>query len=85
MFENEVFDVLKFDVDSEDLHEYNGHFAKLPNSDSYPDYHPHCTIAYLNKGMAKNYHGKLAKPFIITPNQIKYSKSSGENKLYNLT
>jgi 2'-5' RNA ligase len=84
-FENDGFDVLKFDVDSEDLHTYNGHLSQLPNSDEFPEYHPHCTIAYLNKGVAKNYHGKLAKPFVITPNQIEYSKSNGEIKFYNLT
>lgn len=83
-FTNDEFDVLKFDVDSPDLHGLNKIFSELPNSDSFPTYHPHSTIAYLKKDMAKQYHGKLAKPFVITPTQIKYSKSDGSRKFYDL-
>ncbi len=42
-FTNPKFDVLKFDVESSDLHKYNKIFRKLPHTNDYPDYHPHCT------------------------------------------
>jgi 2'-5' RNA ligase len=84
-FKNEEYDVLKFDIDSPDLHGHNKIVSQLPNSDEFKEYRPHATIAYLNKGAADKYHGKLAKPFVVTPSQIKYSKVDGTNKLYNLS
>ena len=83
-FENDQFDVLKFDVDSPDLHKCHAQVCQLPNSDEFPQYHPHATIAYLQKGTAKGYHGKLSKPFVINPNQIKYSKADGTVKYYKI-
>jgi hypothetical protein len=49
-FENEKFDVLKIDVDSEDLDKINEELKKLPNENSYPDYKPHVTLAYVKSG-----------------------------------
>lgn len=53
------YDVLKFDVESEDLNELNAMVSKsLEATDTHPTYHPHATIAYLKKGEAKKYvHG----------------------------
>lgn len=61
MFENDdtPYDVLKFDVSSQDLHRLH----KLLNSslevtDTHPKYKPHATIAYVLKGTGKKYvHG----------------------------
>lgn len=58
LFENDDYDVLKFDVqdDSGVLEVVNStleHRHKYEND--YPDYHPHCTVAYLQKGMGKKY------------------------------
>jgi 2'-5' RNA ligase len=56
LFKNPKHDVLKIDVDSEDLqrvHELiSNHFD---NDDTWPEYRPHATIAYLKPGMGKNY------------------------------
>lgn len=52
------FDVVKIDVESEDLHELNKLFSYLDNEDSHPEYIPHCTIAYVKKGKGKKYVGK---------------------------
>src|ERR1017187_10177149 len=49
-FENVKFDVLKIDIVSNDLHELNKKFKEFPFKSDYPDYHPHCTLAYVNKG-----------------------------------
>lgn len=63
LFENEKFDVVKFDVDSEGLRALNARISELPNSDSHPEYHPHMTVAYVTKGTCGELIGKpLADP-----------------------
>lgn len=85
-FENELFDVLKFDVNSPDLHKLNELFKNLPHTTSYPNYHPHATICYLKKGMGDKYKKKMKDidPIIITPNKILYSKPDGTKKSYKI-
>ena len=51
------YDVLKIDVDSEELHELHRIFSTLPNSDTHTNYIPHLTIAYLQKGAGAKYVG----------------------------
>ena len=49
------YDVVKFDVISDDLVRLNAALAALPHTDTHPDYHPHATIAYVNNGTGKKY------------------------------
>lgn len=86
IFENELFDVLKFDVKSDDLHELNKDFKKLPHTSDYPNYHPHTTICYLKKGLGKEYMKKMkdVEPIQIDVDKIVYSKSDGSKKEYSL-
>ena len=80
-FNNDKYDVLKFDVDGKDLHKINGELVKLPHTTDYPDYHPHSTIAYLKKGKGEKYTGKLkGAEYIVNPSKIVYSKPDG-NKI----
>ncbi len=58
LFENEKYDVVKFDVDGEDLREMNRRISELPNSDEHPEYHPHLTVAYVTKGCCHELIGK---------------------------
>jgi 2'-5' RNA ligase len=85
-FKNEKFEVLKFDVDSKDMHKLNKNFREFPHTNTYPDYHPHCTIAYLKPKMADKYIKKLndSIEMEMTPNNIVYSKVDGSKKTYNL-
>ena len=85
-FKNEKFDVLKFDVESDDLIKYNKMFKTLPHTDTFPDYHAHCTIAYLKKGTADKYVKLLNDKEAITvkPDKIVYSKVNGDKKDYKL-
>lgn len=85
-FENDRFDVLKFDVESEDLTKLNEKFKKFPYTSDFPKYHPHCTIAYVKKGLAKKYIDKLNKAdkIEVQPDKIVYSKANGEKKDYKL-
>lgn len=77
-FENEKFDVLKFDVESDKLHEINAELSKLPHTNNFPDYHPHATIGYLKPGTAKKYIEKFAGlTETVNPTEIVYSKPNG--------
>jgi 2'-5' RNA ligase len=83
-FSNDKFDVLKFDIESKDLHAANKKFIKFPFTSDYPKYHPHCTIAYVKKGMADKYIDKLneAAEIDVTSDKIVYSKADGSKKSY---
>jgi 2'-5' RNA ligase len=86
---NELFDVLKFDIESEDLKKYNKMLCDLPHTTLYPDYHAHATIAYLKKGKGKKYVDlfNLRPPLNVTPDKIIYSKpvtGSKAKKTYKL-
>jgi hypothetical protein len=54
LFENDLFDVVKLDVISEQLHELNGQIsAAFPVESKFKDYIPHATIAYVKKGKGR--------------------------------
>ena len=58
LFTNPDADVLKVDVDSQDLHRLNKLISSLvPTHDTHPTYIPHATIAYLKPGRGKKYSG----------------------------
>jgi 2'-5' RNA ligase len=86
IFENEDYDVVKFDVkkcrenEEEDLENCEGlkemnKFIEetFPNKQDFPDYKPHVTIGYVVKGKGKKYIQKLKKPIIATPSKLVYS------------
>ena len=85
-FKNDKFEVLKFDVDSKDMHKLNKEFKEFPHTNTYPDYHPHCTIAYLKPKMADKYIKKLqdSVEMEMTPSHMVYSKVDGSEKKYDL-
>lgn len=55
VFENEKFDVVKLDIESDMLEKLNKKFSKLPNEDEHPEYHPHLTLAYVKKGEGEKF------------------------------
>lgn len=82
-FKNDKYDVLKFDVDSEKLHQVNKELTSLPYTTDYPDYHPHSTIGYLKPGTADKYIQKFkGKEYTVNPNKIVYSRANGETLNY---
>lgn len=85
-FDNPKYEVLKFDSDSEILHEINSKLCKdLPFTSDYPDYHPHLTIAYVKPKMAQKYIEKFEGiKFELAPNYFVYSKPSGEKIIHKL-
>lgn len=88
LFENEKFDVLKFDIGGPSLHETNKELSKLPHTTSYPDYHPHLTIAYLKPGYGKKYVAMLknAKAELrCVPEYAVYSEPNGTKTKIQIT
>lgn len=83
VFENEDFEVLKFDIVSDDMIEINKIFKNnFKYTSDYENYHPHMTIAYLKKGSGINYIDKFKNIKFDLKNPIfKYSKSN-KNKIY---
>lgn len=57
LFENPEADVVKIDVDSPALHRLNAKIASLPNTDTFPDYKPHVTLAYVKPGEGARFKG----------------------------
>ena len=80
LFQNEKYDVLKFDVGYASkgdnfLHKCNEDLKKFPYTNSFPNYHPHLTIGYLKPGFGKKYAERL-KGFEseLAPQYAVYSK-----------
>lgn len=79
-FENEEFDVVKFNVLSPQLNRMNSLITKnLKYENSYLNYQPHCTLAYVKKGMGKKYAMDLRdKDFTALVKEYKYSSPNNE-------
>ena len=90
LFENEKYDVVKFDVESEDLIALNEFVkSKLNYTNSFVKYHPHATICYMNVGKGKQFVNKDIKltfscdEFIYSgENDDNLSFKVGENNIY---
>jgi 2'-5' RNA ligase len=69
------YDVVKYDVPvTKQLQEYRKMFEKeFPNTQSFSDYHPHITLAYVKKGLGKKYVQNLEKPFDLVFDKAIYS------------
>lgn len=62
IFENELYDVIKFDVEGEGLRALNKRISAFRNGDEHPDYKPHMTVAYVVKGTCRELDGKPLSP-----------------------
>ena len=81
---NEPYDVVKIDVPvTSQLKKYRDTFIKYPNTQTYPEYKPHMTLAYVKSGKAEQYASKIA-PFTVTFNQAVYSSPTYRKKYFTL-
>jgi 2'-5' RNA ligase len=84
MFETPDYDVVKYDVPVTDqLKKYRNKFeTSFSNTQDYPEYKPHVTLAYVKPGKGKKYAKKLEEPFEITFDKGVYSfhDEEGETK-----
>jgi hypothetical protein len=82
LFNNEKYDVLKFDVKGDNLHKTNEALKEYPYTSNFPNYHPHLTIGYLNPKMGQEYVDMLNKSipkdgYQLVPQYAVYSMSDG--------
>ena len=81
IFENKDYDVVKFNVNPDGaLQELHNRLSEFPNSNSFPDYKPHITIAYVNKGTGKKYLKPDYKYTVKNVDKITYSMADGTEK-----
>lgn len=82
IFENDDFDVVKFDVtDCDELKKMNKFIKEeFPNKQDHPDFKAHVTIGYVKPGKGKKYVQKLEEPVIATPAKLVYSYPVDEGK-----
>ena len=86
LFENEKYDVLKFDVTYPTkggafLTKANAALKELPFTSDFPKYHAHVTIAYVKPGLGKKYTEMFKdQEYKITPTKIVYSNADGTKK-----
>lgn len=73
-FENKEFDVVKLGIkESSMLIELNKRLLNLPNSNEFPEYKPHITIAYVKKGLGQKYVDKNYTSIIRDIHHISYT------------
>jgi 2'-5' RNA ligase len=83
LFQNEKFDVLKFDIKNDKLTTINNHLtSNFPYSTDYPIYNAHCTIAYLKKGMGQKYVDKFKSNFIEVQSEMLVYSNHNREKIY---
>lgn len=84
IFESKEYDVVKFTVKSEDLKRFNKKIVKnCDHTTNFPQYSPHCTIAYVKKGTGKKYIGnkEFDKVKIIVNNMLFSDKNRIKTKI----
>lgn len=85
LFENEKYDILKFDAAGEWLNEINSKLVKLPHTSDFPDYHPHATLAYLLPGTGKKYVDMFAGlSYTVKPTEFIYSMPDGSKIIHSI-
>ena len=85
LFSNEKYDVLKFDVNGQGLHDANKQLREFPHTNSFPDYHPHLTVAYLKPGYGQRYVRKLSNMgYMLKPTHGIYSHPDGTKTKFDL-
>lgn len=74
LFQNEKYDVLKYEAQADYLYGINRKLTKLPHTSSFPNYNPHLTIAYLKSGTGEKYVNLINSNNLDTINaSIKYA------------
>jgi 2'-5' RNA ligase len=86
IFENpdKPYDVVKFDIVSDDCGKVNEALKQLPYENDFPDYHPHMTLAYVKKGLGNKYKKDFSNVYDDYSTKVKLSKSTGEKVVFDL-
>ena len=80
LFKNETFDVVKVDVNCPDLHVLHSQIKELmPNTQTFPEYIPHSTIAYVKKDTSDHLEGlDTFKGMSFVATHLSFSRKSGD-------
>ena len=85
IFENEDFDVVKMNVVPDGgLQQLHDMVSELPNSDQYPEYKPHITIAYVKKGSGRKYEDPSFSREVSEISEICYSMPDGSKEYFDI-
>lgn len=85
VFEQPEEDVLKFDVQSDTLTEWNRLLGSLPNIQTY-EYHPHLTVAYLKKGTGTKYvRSSAIDGMLVSGNVLDFVYSDADRNFTEIT
>lgn len=57
LFRTAEFEVVKYAIDSPDLHALHERLGELPHTDTHSEYQPHLTLAYVQPGCGERYVG----------------------------
>lgn len=89
VFKTKDADVLKFDVESPDLHALNAKVASaVEHTNTHPKYIPHITVAYLKPGEGKQYAGRPIPGVTgktVTFDKVIFSPHEGEKSEIDLS
>ncbi len=77
------YDVVKIDVESEDLTNLHELCKELPHKLNFPDYHPHITLAYVVKGSGKKYNKEI-KDIELSCDTLKFSNAKKEKHIWKI-
>lgn len=80
-FGGEKFDVVKFNCESEQVRQMRKVVETLPNKQTYFEYNPHVTIAYVKPGLGSKYDRKIT-PFTLKPVEYLFSKPGEETRRF---
>jgi len=86
--EEKPYDVVYIEIDSKDLQELNKQLRdNLEYTTDFPDYHPHMTIAYVQKGNGEKYKGQkiFDKDEKVVLDTIVFSPKKGDKVDFKLT
>ena len=75
------FEVIKVDVISEELQRLHAALKKLPNSNQYPKYQPHITLAYVRPGLSESVVGDTA----VEGTELQFDTAVFSDREHNLT
>jgi len=84
IFQNPKYDVVKLNIEGEELRRLRQIFDQLPNQDAYKEYHPHLTIAYVQPGMGTKFQNRSVGKFAQIPISTIVYSDRGQKSLYKL-
>lgn len=81
IFPGAEYDVVKYNLPlTGKLQGYRDIFLQIPNTQDFPKFEPHMTIAYVNPGAGKKYKTELREPFQVTFTKGVYSWHPNKDK-----